>query len=228
MISAQSEPSRASKPWLIPGALLDDRAWGWFFGGNQISFCNALRESVAAHIERKDGEPFRYVEIGIGPGQTLYAVAAALSTMPDCPDWHCYGVDLLGLATGGESLARYHPFTDQISIHLCGSRDYFRANVLRYDYAFIDGCHGRACAMADFLDVEPVMKPGGIICFHDAEEACQGLYYQEHCKEPIGVRRGLSELGLLNGSRPGWELWDQTKCNVPKQTHGSIWVRRLE
>jgi hypothetical protein len=69
--------------------------------------------------------------------------------------------------------------------------------------ALIDGCHGKPCAMADFLCLDPFVPPGGVVMFHDVSPEQQGDY-QPHCSGGAHVVEALKELGLWDGTRPGW------------------------
>ena len=88
-------------------------------------------------------------------------------------------------------------------------------------FAFVDGCHGKACAMNDFLAVVEHSKVGTVVVFHDTTPWCQGIHLQPHCGTGIGVRKGIIELGLLNNMFPGWQLIEETNSQ-----HGIVVVRR--
>lgn len=73
------------------------------------------------------------------------------------------------------------------------------------DFAFIDGCHGK-CAAHDFEAIESKVRAGGLVMFHDVGVLEQGRDWQPHCQEYINVRKHITDLGLLDGSRPGWKV----------------------
>lgn len=74
------------------------------------------------------------------------------------------------------------------------------------DICFIDGCHGRPCVMKDFETVEPKIKSGGIVFFHDVGEPEQGTDWQGHCNEYINARQAIIDLGLLEETREKWKV----------------------
>jgi hypothetical protein len=90
------------------------------------------------------------------------------------------------------------------------------------DFAFIDGCHGAPCATTDFLVVEKYAVKGTVVVFHDTSTSCQGIHLQPHCQTGIDVRRALIDMGLLNNTRPGWRLVEET--NTP---HGIAVFERI-
>lgn len=94
------------------------------------------------------------------------------------------------------------------------------------DYVFIDGCHGAPCVTRDFLEAEKIVRPGGIICFHDTSENCQGNHLQPHCGTGIDARAAVSDLGLLDGTNAAWEYLEETPGSVMNGTHGCLWVRK--
>lgn len=73
------------------------------------------------------------------------------------------------------------------------------------DFAFIDGCHGK-CSRDDFEAIESKVRQGGLVMFHDVGVLEQGRDFQPHCNEYINVRKHITDLGLLNETRPGWRL----------------------
>jgi len=194
------------------------------FAGNESAFCQALDTAIG----QWPGGPatFHYAEIGIGNGGTLRAVAAWLAQYPGLkPILHAvdlprYAGDAFNPAVMGAALAVIRPA-------LVGSREFFRTNHHQLDFVFIDACHGYACAQADFLAAEKHVRPGGVISFHDTDPQSQGQHPQPHCGTGIDVRRAVSDLGLLNNTRPGWKKIGETFGNKLRGGHGCLFVRRL-
>lgn len=85
-----------------------------------------------------------------------------------------------------------------------------------YNFLFVDGCHCCNHAMCDFLNYSPFVEVGGWCLFHDTAlpkgQAKQEEWPQtDHSyagKPPsvLGVREGLTKLGLLQGYRKDWEI----------------------
>ena len=197
------------------------RQFGIRFGGCEEEFEAALK-GVAVKFT-----PFVAVEIGTAGGTTLRAMTDIVrETLGNLP-WKVIGTDLpqgwsldwnetarnfggnLNLKHFGEA-----KLTDVIdapynvpSFYLIDGRQFVKSNWNQpIHFCFIDGCHGAPCAKADFEAVEPKVPVGGIVVFHDCGEAETGTDWQGHCNQYINVRQALRELGLLDGSRPGWRL----------------------
>lgn len=213
--------------------------WGFCFAGNEAAFCRALQVAHETHETHKNGF-FDYLEIGLGHGACLRAVSEFLEQF-DGLDWRLVGVDL-PLWTGNgnlpESLGRYYcgPASVEdaklrpartISLCLTGAQEFLRRTTQSFDFVFIDACHGKACVMADFYGAEPLVKPGGVVCFHDTSPGCQGMHYQPHCGTGIDARAAVEELGLLDDSRKGWEKLFETAGDQQKGGHGSLFVRKV-
>jgi hypothetical protein len=75
-------------------------------------------------------------------------------------------------------------------------------------FAFIDGSHGRSCAI-DFVALQNKIAPGGLVVFHDYGEAEQGTDWQPVDREFISVRNYVHRLGLAAPcveARKGWRF----------------------
>ena len=178
-------------------------------GGNEQTFCDALE------VASQDVDHFRYLEIGLGNCGTLRAVAVFLDQLG--LSWEAHGVDLPGF--------QGKVFNTKVTIHPVGSEAFLELDHKSWHFAFIDACHGKACAMREFLAIEPWIEPGGVVCFHDTDPHCQGRHMQPHCGTGIDVRAAVEELGLLGGDRQGWEILSQTPGRPPND-HGATWFRR--
>ena len=193
--------------------------WGYCFEGNANAFCSALDLAVDSVKDR----PFRYCEIGLGHGDGMRAAQRYLHQSGI--DHRFIGVDI---ATCDQAawMPKDYPFPDLTEIHLCGSTKFFEYPQSDLGFVFIDGCHGSPCAGSDFHGAENLMAAGGVVVFHDSDPGCQGLHLQPHCGMGIDVRHALWWLGLLDGSRPGWNLITETTGDKSKGGHGmSIFQR---
>lgn len=96
--------------------------------------------------------PKTYLEVGVRKGSSLsLAKCKAIAIDPDP-----------------------HPALDlgkqEVEFHRCTSDDYFFNNTLKpesVDLAFIDGMHLAEYVLRDFMNVERVMRPGGVIIIDD-------------------------------------------------------------
>jgi hypothetical protein len=196
--------------------------WGLCFAGNQTAFCNALDLAIKA-----TGSPFEYVEIGIGYGQTINAVCEYL--VQHGIEFNCTGVDLDSFA-GNASIVSNYAFPNRVTLSLVGAARHLtgmKADGKTTNFVFIDGCHGAQCVMDDFMAAERVIKPGGVIAFHDTDPGCQDIHFQPHCKTGIRAREGVEKLGLLDDSRPGWRKIDETSGLKDQGGHGCLFVQRV-
>lgn len=207
--------------------------WGFCFAGNEAAFCDAIRETIC-------GPVWSYLEIGVGNGDCLRAVADFVTGL-GLAEWRVHGVDLGGLRGPAIEPATYYPHefrcrrrqdaphapSCSISLYLTSAAVFLHGSPMRFDYAFIDGCHGAPCVTADFLGVEPLIRGGGIVCFHDTSPNCQGRHPQPHCGTGIAARAAVEKLGLLDNTRPGWVVHHETQGDESKGGHGSLWVKKL-
>lgn len=193
-------------------------------------------------FKRGSGDDFTYAEVGIADGDTLLAVANMFENVrdfcrlvgvdvPECP---VFKEEVFVKRSGG--LAQVKRVPEKVPIGLTvfllpqGVQRPGVAEALfpsGIDFAFIDGCHGKACAKADFLSLEKSVKPGGIAVFHDACAEDQGASFQAHCGEPINVREGLRELGLLDDLRNGWRLLEEVHGDKSQNGNGMCFFQRL-
>lgn len=97
------------------------------------------------------------------------------------------------------------------------------------DFTFIDGCHGAPCVTRDFLAIEPTVKPGALVVFHDACLDSQHTDMQDHCHERINVRQALINLGLMpGGGRAGWAFVEEIASDRARggQGNGHVVITR--
>lgn len=121
-------------------------------------------------------QPRRVLEIGTANGGTLY-----LWTQAAAEDATIVSVDLPGGRFGGgypPPRARfYHQFArPKQHLHLLRLDSHLPSTLTEVrgvfggepvDFAFIDGDHTYPGVKADFLEYGPLVRPGGLIAFHD-------------------------------------------------------------
>lgn len=121
-------------------------------------------------------KPERVLEIGTAKGGTLY-----LWTQAATPDAVIVSVDLPGGEFGGAYPTCRIPFYESFAregqkMHLLLADSHLSEtyeNVARIfssrsiDFAFIDGDHTYEGVKADFNQYGPLVRPGGLIAFHD-------------------------------------------------------------
>lgn len=180
--------------------------------GNEQAFCDAL------DLASDPNDLFIYYEIGIGNGDTMEAVHSWLSQKN--LDHIIIGVDVPDYSGS----ASEH---DAILINKSGAEGFLSNIGQAANFIFIDACHGAPCVTRDFLLAEKKVKPGGVICFHDIDQQCQGIHFQAHCGTGIDARRAVQELGLLDNARPGWKKVSETWGDKQKAGHGALFVQKI-
>lgn len=174
--------------------------------GTEEKFEAALRERA------KPAQPFAYVEIGVAHCGTFHSVCAILESSVAL--WRAIAID-----PSNEAKTAFDAFLEQSEIEFGGSvadaaifiqatreeafRDHRDKIGDRLDFVFVDGCHSEPCATGDFLAVEPLVVPGGLVVFHDCWNGPAGI--QPHCQMDLGVIPALKKLGLFDDTRPGWK-----------------------
>ena len=197
---------------------------GWHLAGTEQAFHNALTLALAT---RRISSPFHYVEVGVGDGLTLEAVHQWLLERE--VDHTIDAVDIPGY--DGKLVAPRSSLPESrvswsITLSKTGSIGFFPGIRQKFDFVFIDACHGWPCVTNDFLMAEASVRVGGIVCFHDTDPECQGLHFQHHCQMGISARKAVSELGLLDDTRSFWKKVDETTGDKSCQGHGALFVQR--
>ena len=161
-------------------------------------------------------KPERVLEIGTAKGGTLYLWAQAASD-----NAALMSVDLPGGDFGGAYApcrsALYRSFArpgQTIQLELADShlpesltkvKEHFGGQLI--DFAFIDGDHTYEGVKADFNDYGPLVRPGGIIAFHDilyrekqpsirVDTLWGALKEQYDCTEFIGPEGSGKKIGI--------------------------------
>jgi len=167
-----------------------------------------------------------YVEIGVGSGATLSAIASRLRDSGK--KWRAVGIELpngysfnrdqttnwaidrkvpITFITPNGQIAR--PDWNTITVYFKDSQSFltelWQSGI---QFALIDGCHGKPCVVLDFLAIEAFMNVGGIVMFHDYG-ADQIGHFQPHCPTGLDVLGACNDLGLSNGKRKGWRFLEQ-------------------
>lgn len=177
------------------------------------------------YLERaaKGVSVFTYLEIGFACGQTLAAVADWLATRKNMV-WRVVGIDLKnGWSVDSDILAKTIE-NKKAELIWKPSEEALGEWQGPIHFAFIDGCHELECCKQDFEMLEPHIVNGGIVAMHDSAEREQGTDPQPHRGQPIAVRQGAIELGLLNGSRKGWKLLEDVQ---PEIERGCLFVQKV-
>lgn len=228
---------QASRP--IPGP------FGFCFSGSERAFCGALEVAVRSfansrrqRIQQSGNDTifptFRYVEIGLGHGETLASAAqyfeSLIGYIHGFHTFTCYAVDLPEASDrqsiAERRLAQRGVPASRVEFWLSGATRFFETFPERADCIFIDGCHGAACVTADFLGAERIINPGGIVIFHDTDVYSQGLHPQPHCGTGIDARKAVALLGLLHDHRPGWTYLGETPGDPARGGHGCLFVQK--
>ena len=179
-------------------------------------------EAVAKDVASRFDE-ITYIEIGVGEGKTLTAIASVLRASEK--KWRAIGIELVnGYSFSRETteeFARFRnlklnfvtpngsiadPLWQTVTIYFKDSQSFltelWRSSV---QFALIDGCHGKPCATLDFLALEAFAVPRSIVMFHDFSEDQAG-HSQPHCPTGCDVRGACYDLGLLTNKRPNWKF----------------------
>lgn len=143
------------------------------------------------------GTPKQVLEVGAfkGFGTVLMAKAGAVVW---AIDWHRGDADLGPRDTlcAWWTNVRRHHVEDQV-VGLVGRSQQVMAELGQewFDVAFIDGYHGYEAVVDDITSVLPLVRPGGLLVFHD------------YCATWPGVMRAVDELvdQLLRDRRLAWQ-----------------------
>ena len=169
-----------------------------------------LLDQLLAQIKVKFGE-IRMCEVGVfGAGTTRGVYRWGKEN--DCPVF-ATGIDF--------EQYRPNPTPDtNYDFHASDSMDAWREITQKYNFLFVDGCHCVNHAMCDFLNYSPFVEVGGYCLFHDTAlptslgKTEQEAWPQDHSyagkpSSILGVREGLTKLGLLQGYRSDWRLIEE-------------------
>jgi Methyltransferase domain len=190
-------------------------ALGFGMNGMEERILDVARDVAAQFNE------VTYVEIGVGEGTTLTAIASVLSKAGI--KWRAIGIDLpngysfsetqtkqiadtrvLKLEFVTPNSAIVHPAWNQVTVYLKDSQSFLTEHWQEpIHFAMIDGCHGKPCVTLDFLALEAFMVKGATMMFHDFSKDQVGQP-QPHCPDGVDVRGACYDLGLLTGKRQGW------------------------
>lgn len=147
----------------------------------------------------------RFLEVGVFGAVTAAGVVNRCAEI-GCPVY-CAGVDIMPLHGPGP-LPDYAYYQED-------SMDAWRKVTGTFNLLFIDGCHCVVHSTCDFLNYSPFVEVGGYCLFHDTAlregQSTQDQFPQDHSyagnpPSVLGVREGLTKLGLLQGHRRDWEF----------------------
>ena len=157
-----------------------------------------------------------YLEIGVGRGRTLTAIAATLAHSGKA--WRAIGVELpngydfdhnlvLKAAAQRNVMLQFngYPYLGKATVLLEHSQEFLARWYDPIHFALIDGCHGKPCVIADFLALEPFIVEGGVVMFHDFSPHQRGTP-QPHCPSGVDVQGACADLGLMSNTRGGWRF----------------------
>lgn len=196
-------------------------------GASQAVYSMQRKPEIAAFLERAAAlRPRIVVEIGTASGGTLF-----LLTRVAAPDALLVSLDLPGGRFGGgyqawrKPLYRSFAAAGQRIVLLRGnSHDAAMAARLRrllagrpIDLLFIDGDHSYAGVKADFDTYAPLVRPGGLVAFHDIVPDPQQPDMQvERFWKEVAARLPSSELIESPGQQAGYGIGLLTLPEPPR------------
>jgi predicted O-methyltransferase YrrM len=183
-----------------------------------------LEKLLVSAIQSSIAPDFNYVEIGVAYGGTLLAMTEILKENAKLLNWRAVGFDIPnGWALSMDEIeSRFKDFKFRVvqpegdpvlmadrgvTLILHPAAQFLNTcwPITRaIDFGIVDGCHGKACVMADFKALAQHARPGSVIVFHDAGTEDQGTSLQPHCNEKIRVAEAIQDLGLLQ-EHPEWK-----------------------
>jgi predicted O-methyltransferase YrrM len=186
-------------------------------GASQAVYSMQRKPEIAAFLERAAAlRPRVVVEIGTASGGTLF-----LLTRVAAPDALLISLDLPGGRFGGGYQAWRKPLYRSFAtagqrIHLLrgNSHDPALAARLRQllggraiDLLFIDGDHSYAGVQADFATYAPLVRPGGLVAFHDiVPDPRQPDMQVERFWREVAARYPSAELIESPGEQAGYGI----------------------
>jgi hypothetical protein len=177
-----------------------------------------IAKAVAA-----DHDEITYVEIGVGEGTTLSAIARTLKDSGK--KWRAIGIELPNgysfnrdrtqeVCQRREVPVRFiipngsmvNPVWGGVTVYFQDSQSFLTERWKEdIQFALIDGCHGRPCVHQDFLCIEGFSVPKAVVMFHDFGQNQIGQQ-QPHCSGGVDVYGACVDLGLITGKRKGWTM----------------------
>jgi len=118
-------------------------------------------------------KPCTTLETGVGCGVSALAICTALAALPGVDRRH-FGIDPCQFVDhSGAALALLARYNLARLFSLCPGATHLEApallkNGVTLDFAFIDGWHTFDYALIDFFYIDKMLRPGGIVAFHDA------------------------------------------------------------
>ena len=174
-----------------------------------------VRSEIVALMELVAGlRPARACEIGTCDGGTLFLLAG--ECRPDARilsmDWEYSPARLAAFPkfAGPNQTLKCLPGDSHAPRARELAVEYFRGEKL--DYLFIDGDHSYDGVKADFEQFAPLVRPGGLIAFHDIHPDHRSLRGERY--EHLDATRGvLPDRGAISGDVPRY--WAEIKGRYP-------------
>lgn len=164
-----------------------------------------LLDEVLSKIKTQFGT-INFLEIGVFGGGTVRGVYRRAKEI-ECPV-KAAGVDFEQYRPNPPCPAGYEYYAGDCM-------DMWRQVKGEFNLLFVDGCHCVVHSMCDFLNYSPFVVVGGYALFHDTALPKAGAYqetwpqnhsYAGHPPSVLGVREGLTKLGLLQNYRADWKF----------------------
>lgn len=164
-----------------------------------------LLDELAVTIKNEFGA-IRFLEIGVFGGGTVSGLVRRAKVIGS--PITAAGVDFAPWRPSPDPLLDYQFLTGD-------SMEMWRELQGTFNFLFVDGCHCVIHAMCDFLNYSPFVEVGGYCLFHDTalptDRYDQEPWPQDHSyagksQSKLGVREGLTKIGLLQGHRRDWTL----------------------
>jgi hypothetical protein len=216
------------------------RQFGFCTAGLEDTFERMINHSIDQNLQE-----WNYLEIGLGYGETLAAVAAIMNEREVKPKtWRIIGCDIKVKPN-----VFNHEIWKKVPIYMVNETtfalfdnivtavqiDSKRLPVyvapIKFNYVFIDGCHEKECVKTDFTGIEPHVAKDGVVVMHDYDEWIEGGDPQTfHNGENCAVMAAVDDLGLdpSNVTRPGWSLINRLRANNALLGLDALALRKYE
>jgi hypothetical protein len=166
-----------------------------------------LEKCLAAILEA--GTPaLRICEIGMHDGNTARGLEAYCKAHGR--ELMYWGID----PDPGLTRPRYIP--KDAAVIIGDSAEVFNQVPFGLDLVWVDGCHCSNHVMIETVRYGARVRPGGFMCYHDTNPACQGWGHQYHGPEilefAVDVNRALEAIHFP------WEPWKPFAEGCPDPT----------
>lgn len=164
-----------------------------------------LAWSLATVVQWHPHQRTTIIEIGVDDGRTANEMMVLLWEWRDSGSWQYIGVDPSPKPARLEDQGSYYRHHQMLSHEAIDRIEPIKANLV-----FVDGCHCAQCVARDAFLYGRLLIPGGLLLFHDAAPATQGLdpqdYPGDHHDRDVARSRGIDvrrflDAHLLGGFR---------------------------